>query len=77
MRLLIRNCLKYTQQYQNGTFEKANSDSNGILISNKDLPLISCTRRSMGNSLTFKLIYKLAGALSFIGFKNRYVQNHR
>ena len=33
MRLLIRNCFKYTQQCQNGIYEKSMSSKNSTLIS--------------------------------------------
>ena len=38
MRLLMRNCLKYTQQCQNGISQKSTSGKNGTLISNMDPP---------------------------------------
>ena len=44
--------------------KKEISSNNGTLICNMDLPLISCTHHSLGNPLTFKLIYKLEDALS-------------
>ena len=48
MRFLMRNCLKYAQQCQNGIFLENVSGNNGTLISYVDLPSIFCTEWKYG-----------------------------
>ena len=41
IRFLVGDCLKYTQQCQNGISERTLSGHSGTLVSNMDLPSIS------------------------------------
>ena len=52
MRFLMRNCIKYAQQCQNGIFYKNVSVNNGTLTSYMDLPLYIMYTLKYRDSLT-------------------------